>query len=65
MKPNIEPNKESTSCCICGKPLGSLWGNNPWPVIKIENARCCDECNINTVIPARIKAMAKNKESSK
>lgn len=40
-------------CCICGKKITG-WGNNPWPVDKSEDARCCDTCNITQVIPARL-----------
>lgn len=30
------------------------YGNNPEPVISDENARCCDDCNMNVVVPIRI-----------
>ena len=40
-------------CCICGKYING-YGNNPYPINKDENARCCDDCNINKVIPVRI-----------
>ena len=40
-------------CCICGKKFIG-WGNNPYPVVDDENARCCDDCNGTTVVPARI-----------
>lgn len=40
-------------CCICGEKFEG-WGNNPWPVVKAENARCCDKCNEEIVIPRRI-----------
>lgn len=43
-------------CCICGKKFTG-WGNNPYPVVKDENARCCDECNSTVVIPTRIEQM--------
>ena len=33
-------------CCICGKECENEWGNNPYPLVKDENARCCDECNM-------------------
>lgn len=44
-------------CCICGKEFIG-WGNNPYPVVKDEDARCCDDCNVMYVIPARIEALA-------
>jgi hypothetical protein len=48
---------EAKKCCICGKPLNG-YGNNPWPYVKDENARCCDECNAK-VIAARIELSKK------
>lgn len=47
-------------CCICGKEIVG-WGNNPWPVVKEEDAECCDECNDTKVIPARIKNLYKGR----
>jgi hypothetical protein len=48
-------------CCICKRPLekrytpeGVLYwddGNNAWP---IQDGRCCDKCNSEYVIPARM-----------
>ena len=44
-------------CCLCGKeiePTNSFtYGNNPFPVCTIENARCCDECDKRIVGPFR------------
>lgn len=43
-------------CCICGKEFEG-YGNNPWPIgwdVYSEEDRCCNECNTNIVIPARI-----------
>lgn len=37
-------------CCICGKPL-KAHGHNPYPME--HSGRCCDECNIAVVLPAR------------
>lgn len=48
---------EAKKCCICGKPLNGR-GNNPWPYIKDENARCCDECN-KKVLDARFELARK------
>jgi len=38
-------------CVICGKKIDG-YGNNAMPLKK---GRCCDECNITKVIPARFK----------
>lgn len=43
--------KEKKVCCICGKEFKG-WGNNPWPVK--EDGECCNSCNSQKVIPARI-----------
>ena len=47
------------TCCICGKVFKG-WGNNPYPVVKDEDARCCDDCNMEFVIPARIAELAEH-----
>ena len=39
------------TCCICGKEFEG-YGNNPYPVA--EDGVCCDDCNMDKVIPARI-----------
>lgn len=41
-------------CCICTHELENEFGNNPAPVVKTEGARCCNICNENFVIPARL-----------
>lgn len=51
---------ETNKCVICGKEYTG-YGNNAYPV---NEGRCCDECNTNIVIPARIQQMI-NKESNK
>ena len=60
-------------CIICGNPCepwlgGGGYGNNPWPwptvkvaTLMMEDApqvyRCCAECNMNTVIPLRLRLL--------
>lgn len=41
-------------CSICGRKCEG-YGNNPYPVTKGENDRCCDDCNAEQVIPARLR----------
>lgn len=51
-------------CCICGKEIDG-YGNNPEPLCLPDDtqSRCCDECNNNYVITARIIQMhGKNKK---
>ena len=46
-------NKGNT-CRLCGaKNIG--FGNNPWPIES--NGRCCNMCNSNYVIKARLLLM--------
>jgi len=40
------------ACCFCARDVGPHGGNNPQPVR--DSGRCCDECNINVVIRARL-----------
>lgn len=49
-------NNQEYECCICGKKFTG-WGNNPYPVVDDENARCCDMCNETKVLPARLAQM--------
>lgn len=41
---------EKKICSICGKEF-TEWGNNAY---SVNNGNCCDECNSNVVIPARL-----------
>lgn len=41
-------------CCICHGDLENEFGNNPYPVVKAEGARCCNACNDFFVVPARV-----------
>ena len=58
---------EKFTCCICGKEITNEFGNNPWGAVVLDKAtnqyvfgkfkdtdKCCNECNINSVIPGRI-----------
>lgn len=47
---------EVKKCCICGCEFTGC-GNDPWPVVKDEDAYCCDDCDNGYVIPARIEEM--------
>jgi len=56
-------------CCICGAKMDDKYGNNPWP-IKVESKedRCCNKCNWNVVIPARVNRyinLTENKKDGK
>lgn len=55
---------EEKICCICGEKFTG-WGNNPWPVVEDEDARCCNDCNDTVVLAARTRNMAKRREETK
>lgn len=63
-------NIEKCKCCFCGKEYRS-YGNSTWgcwsPIeekaFKGEKMRCCDECNINIVVPTRLENYLTNKKS--
>lgn len=40
----------TTKCVICGNPFYGF-GNDPAPIKYI--GRCCDDCNLLIVVPAR------------
>lgn len=48
-------------CVLCGEHFIG-WGNDPWPVE--EDGRCCDKCNMEKVLPARINLMKSHKNES-
>lgn len=48
-------SKKVRKCCICGKAfVPGDWGNNPEPVKSYSEGTCCDKCNRDVVIPARL-----------
>ena len=40
------------TCCLCNDEF--THGNNALPIL---DAKCCNDCNLRVVIPARIKAL--------
>ena len=50
------PKEECGKCCLCKGFLNSKWGNNPAPLRK--RGKCCDACNMDKVIPARMSGFA-------
>lgn len=57
---------EKYKCCLCGKEIEGF-GNNPDPLGNLgeEDEECCDECNSEKVIPARIELFLKVEGISK
>lgn len=52
--------KYSFKCCLCNKTFHGF-GNNPFPLSDGINDVCCNKCNNEKVIPARIAMLYKNK----
>ena len=50
-----EEGDNSWTCCLCDTTFIGGYGNNPDPVVVKHDARCCNACNTNVVIPARLK----------
>ena len=42
-------------CSLCGKQCEGF-GHNPEPLKRFEE-RCCSDCNMSKVIPARLKGV--------
>lgn len=57
LKKDKEENKKV--CVICGKEYDG-YGNNAQPV---KDGKCCDKCNQEVVIPARLKKMGLKEEA--
>ena len=45
---------KTVRCCFCGKIVLEERSNDTAPVDMNPRHRCCDRCNWETVIPARI-----------
>lgn len=49
------------TCCLCGEEFEG-YGNDPAPLK--ESGECCDRCNAEKVIPARLEAALASGEIS-
>lgn len=47
----------TVTCCFCGRVIPYWVSNNPAPLNKDPDARCCDMCNDLKVIPARLERL--------
>lgn len=50
-------NKKKPICCFCGRECENIYGNNPYPVSKNEDDRCCDYCDATIVLPKRVEVL--------
>ncbi len=51
-----EQNDQKQNCCICGKQFQGF-GHSPFPCEDEDTGRCCDACNEDYVLPARIRSL--------
>ena len=51
---SVVNKKNKENCSLCGNKLENEYGNNPYPLLKKEEDRCCNLCNHNYVIPSRL-----------
>lgn len=49
--------KNNKNCSLCGNELENEYGNNPFPLLKRDTDRCCNQCNNNYVIKSRLCVM--------
>lgn len=42
-------------CCFCGAEIEDYASNDIRPLVTNNGGRCCDNCNLDIVIPNRIK----------
>ena len=56
-------DQEKKSCCFCGVALEDFKDqNSPFPANEDPDAVCCDKCNMEIVVPARIEKIKENAE---
>jgi hypothetical protein len=46
--------QKTGTCSLCSSQY-QRYGNNPWPLNRSEDDRCCDTCNTVYVIPERFR----------
>lgn len=44
---------KTNTCILCKQPYQG-YGNNPEPIVLYNSGLCCDKCNLEKVIPARL-----------
>ena len=58
--------KKKRYCVLCGcKMKPGEWGNNPEPIKPYSEGTCCDKCNMEKVLPARLSALKKEDANEK
>ena len=49
-----DSDRDNSQVCVLCKESFAGWGNNPEPLAKYEEGVCCDQCDMDKVIPKRI-----------
>ena len=52
--------KENPTSVICQATCENQWGNNPAPIVGVAYGVCCDKCNWEFVIPARLGRLSRS-----
>ena len=47
-------SRKKIQCCLCSKEIIEKYSHNAEP---IQKGRCCTDCNIDKVIPERIRIL--------
>lgn len=50
------------NCCFCKKEIDVKDSHNTRPVVTLNGDRCCEQCNLEIVIPSRLEIW-KNEDS--
>jgi len=52
-------------CCLCDELCECEYGNNPYPLCAEDDteSRCCDKCNSEKVLPARLASIIASQKS--
>ncbi len=54
-------DQEKKTCCFCGVEIDAFEDqNSPFPANTDPDAVCCEKCNMEIVIPARIEKIKEN-----
>lgn len=56
----MNERQQAQKCVICGKVFTG-YGNNADP---IADGECCDKCNSDVVVPARIEQLRRARENN-
>jgi hypothetical protein len=57
--------EKTPNCCICGEKVeekvnpadGKVYWNQGESALPVKNGRCCMACNVNIVVPYRLKEL--------